>query len=206
MTRALVVIALATLQLAAWTCPASAPSPEQSVVLFRDARVFDGKAAELTERLNVLVEGHTIAQISQVPISAARAIVIDANGRTLMPGLTDTHTHLMFEGLPQATALMADIGYVNFVAGQAAGAMLMRGFTNARDLGGPVFGLNRAIDGDVSAMCAPTAKAQDVLPEPPPPFKGIIGQTIKESKADYPKPLEAPAGPPSVPSRQIAGV
>ena len=50
----------------------------------------------------------------------------------------------------------------------------------------------------LGAVCAPTARAQEVLPKPEPPFKGTIGQTIKESKADYPKPLEAPAGAPNV--------
>jgi arylsulfatase len=48
-----------------------------------------------------------------------------------------------------------------------------------------------------AALCG-TAFAQDVLPKPEPPFKGTIGQTIKESKADYPKPLEAPPGAPNV--------
>jgi hypothetical protein len=43
----------------------------------------------------------------------------------------------------------------------------------------------------LGAVCAPTARAQDVLPKPAPPFQGTIGQTIKESKADYPKPIEA---------------
>ena len=50
----------------------------------------------------------------------------------------------------------------------------------------------------LGAVCAPTARAQEVLPKPEPPFKGTIGQTVKESKADYPKPLEAPAGAPNV--------
>ena len=50
----------------------------------------------------------------------------------------------------------------------------------------------------LGAVGAPTAGAQDVLPKPEPPFKGTIGQTVKESQADYPKPLEAPAGAPNV--------
>jgi arylsulfatase len=50
----------------------------------------------------------------------------------------------------------------------------------------------------LGAVCAPTARAQEVLPKPEPPFKGTIGQTAKESKADYPKPIEAPAGAPNV--------
>lgn len=42
------------------------------------------------------------------------------------------------------------------------------------------------------------ALAQEVLPKPEPPFKGTIGKTYKESKPDFPKPLQAPAGAPNV--------
>ena len=42
--------------------------------------------------------------------------------------------------------LDADIGYINLLAGAEATATLMRGFTTVRDMGGPSFGLKRAID------------------------------------------------------------
>ena len=45
-----------------------------------------------------------------------------------------------------ASALTADIGYSHVVAGAEATDTLMRGFTTVRDLGGPAFGLKRAID------------------------------------------------------------
>jgi len=45
-----------------------------------------------------------------------------------------------------AQLLTADIGYINLVAGAEATDTLMRGFTTVRDVGGPVFGLKRAID------------------------------------------------------------
>ena len=41
---------------------------------------------------------------------------------------------------------MGDVGYNNLVAGDEATDTLMRGFTTVRDVGGPVFGLKRAID------------------------------------------------------------
>jgi arylsulfatase A-like enzyme len=50
----------------------------------------------------------------------------------------------------------------------------------------------------LGAVCVPMAWAQDVLPKPEPPFQGTIGQTVNDSKADYPKPLEAPAGAPNM--------
>jgi arylsulfatase len=40
--------------------------------------------------------------------------------------------------------------------------------------------------------------AQEVLPHPEPPFKGKIGRTVKESKSDFPKEVEAPIGAPNV--------
>jgi imidazolonepropionase-like amidohydrolase len=46
---------------------------------------------------------------------------------------------------------MGDIGYVNLLAGAEATATLMRGFTTVRDLGGPAFGLKRAIDEGIVA-------------------------------------------------------
>jgi arylsulfatase A-like enzyme len=37
-----------------------------------------------------------------------------------------------------------------------------------------------------------------VLPRPAPPFEGKIGRTAKDSKPDFPKPIEAPKGAPNV--------
>ena len=68
-----------------------------------------------------------------------------------MPGLIDAHTHIMFATLPQMMVLTSDVGFVNVAATKAAGDMLMRGFTSARDLGGPVFGLKRGIDAGLVA-------------------------------------------------------
>ena len=48
------------------------------------------------------------------------------------------------------------------------------------------------------ALTSAVASAQDVLPKPEPSFKGTIGETYKESKPDYPKPLQAPKGAPNV--------
>jgi arylsulfatase A-like enzyme len=42
------------------------------------------------------------------------------------------------------------------------------------------------------------ARAQEVLPYPPQPFKGKIGRTAAESTPDFPKPITAPKGAPNV--------
>ena len=44
----------------------------------------------------------------------------------------------------------------------------------------------------------PTSIERSVLPPPDPAFKGRIDVAFKDSQADYPEPLKAPAGAPNV--------
>jgi imidazolonepropionase-like amidohydrolase len=130
------------------TSVAQAQQLDSAITLFNNIRVFDGSGTLLSEPTNVLVRGHLIERISQTPIAIDRntvTTIIDGGGRTLMPGLIDMHWHAM---LVRATPLQAlgDVGYNNLVAGDEAADTLMRGFTTVRDVGGPVFGLKRAID------------------------------------------------------------
>ena len=125
----------------------AAPNPRPSSVLFHHVRILDGVKEEVWGPADVLVQGNKIATISIKPIpSDPDTKVIDGTGRTLMPGLIDAHTHIMLAALPMQVALTADIGYINLVAAREAQATLMRGFTSIRDMGGPAFGLKRAID------------------------------------------------------------
>src|SRR5262245_31859126 len=117
-----------------------------NATLFQHVRIFDGKSSTLSPPSNVLVQGNVIERISAGPISAEPGTrVIDGGGRTLMPGLIDMHWHAMLIRTTPAD-LMGDVGYVNLLAADEARDTLMRGFTTVRDVGGPVFGLKRAID------------------------------------------------------------
>ncbi|TIM28546.1 MAG: amidohydrolase family protein [Mesorhizobium sp.] len=119
-------------------------------VLFENVRIFDGKGAALSAPSSVLVQGNLIARISTSPIAAEGAQRIAGNGRTLMPGLIDAHWHAMLIASTPAEA-MGDIGFANLAAGDEATDTLMRGFTTVRDVGGPAFGLKRAIDQGIIA-------------------------------------------------------
>lgn len=129
---------------------ASPPAPPGgAVTLFQNVRVFDGKSKTLSGPRNVLVRGNRIERISQGPVPTDRSattVIIDGGGRTLMPGLIDMHWHMLMARPTPATLLTADIGYLNLLAGAEATDTLMRGFTTVRDMGGPAFGLKRAID------------------------------------------------------------
>jgi imidazolonepropionase-like amidohydrolase len=107
--------------------------------------IFDGKNAALSAPSNVLVQGNVIAKISVSPIEAEGAERIAGNGRTLMPGLIDAHWHAMLAASTPAEA-MGDVSFASILAGDEATDTLMRGFTTVRDVGGPAFGLKRAID------------------------------------------------------------
>jgi imidazolonepropionase-like amidohydrolase len=126
----------------------SAQAPP-TVVIFENVRVFDGKANRLSAPSSVLVVGNVIKGISTGPVAPppdARVTRIAAGGRTLMPGLIDMHTHLMVATIPMSAAMTVDIGFMNIAAAKSSADMLLRGFTSARDAGGPVFGLKQAID------------------------------------------------------------
>lgn len=116
---------------------AQIPSPASTVI--QNVRIFDGTGRQLSGPSHVLVRGNTIERISSTPIATDRradTVVIDGDGRTLMPGLIDMHWHTMLVRPSIASLLTADVGYLNLMAGAEATATLMRGFTTVRDMGG----------------------------------------------------------------------
>jgi arylsulfatase A-like enzyme len=48
------------------------------------------------------------------------------------------------------------------------------------------------------ALASLPTHAQQVLPKAPPPFKGEIGLSVKDSRPDFPQPVQAPKGAPNV--------
>jgi imidazolonepropionase-like amidohydrolase len=128
-----------------------ATSVSGGTTLFQNVRIFDGRSSALSAPSNVLVKGGTIERISVSPIAVdANVRTIAANGRVLMPGLIDAHWHAVMAATPQMVLMTADPNYLQLLAARQAEATLMRGFTTVRDLGGPVFGLKRAIDEGVT--------------------------------------------------------
>jgi imidazolonepropionase-like amidohydrolase len=127
------------------------------MILFENARLWDGFAEESRPGVSVLVEGETIREVSDRPISAA-ATRVNLDGRTLMPGLIDAHVHVVASLANIAANAMLPDAVVAFRAGRLMHEMLMRGFTTVRDLGGATLGLRMAfeeglITGSRLSMC-----------------------------------------------------
>ena len=73
-----------------------ADQPEST--LFRDVTVFDG--INVVPHRDVLITGQAVAAVGEAGTQDApsRAVHVDGAGRTLLPGLIDTHAHLVSAG------------------------------------------------------------------------------------------------------------
>ena len=128
--------------------PLSGAAAKAPAVLIENVYLFDGKSDRRSAQpVHVLVRDGQIATIATRPITPEEGVqVVDGEQRTLMPGLIDAHWHSVLVSPTTVEALTADIAYIHLLAGQVAEATLMRGFTSVRDMGGPSFGLRRAIE------------------------------------------------------------
>ncbi|WP_341886965.1 amidohydrolase family protein, partial [Variovorax sp. YR752] len=105
-------------------------------ILVKNARLLDPLKPELQDRHDILIEGDTIREVSDRPIVARDARVIDAAGKTVMPGLIDLHVHVVAIELNlQRQAQMPNV-LVTLRSLPILRGMLRRGFTTVRDAAG----------------------------------------------------------------------
>jgi len=62
-----------------------------------NARLFSGTGVDVIEGASIVMAGERIESVSQGTVDTAGAEVIDAGGRTVLPGLIDAHVHLFFD-------------------------------------------------------------------------------------------------------------
>ena len=135
MIRALLFIAL--------LCPpvlaqSVADRPEPLTAL-KPARVFDGESAELREGVAVIIRGERIEAIVDVSRIPAGAKVIELPGATLMPGLIESHSHVLlhpYNETPWNDQVARE--HLSLRVARATNHLrdtLLSGFTTIRDLG-----------------------------------------------------------------------
>src|SRR6185369_13714512 len=115
------------------------------MLLFHNARLFDGHSGDCPEGVSVLVEGDTIREVSEKPIRAKNARRIDVGGRTLMPGLIDAHMHAYASDVNMFRVESAGSPYRTAHGVRMLGFALDCGFTTVRDVGGGDYSLAKAV-------------------------------------------------------------
>jgi imidazolonepropionase-like amidohydrolase len=136
-------------------------------VLFRGANVWDGSGAAAFPA-DVLVEGSRIKTIARAPnrLAADGAVVIEARGRTLMPGLVEGHAHISFGGAVNDS----DLGNIPpeehmLLTARNAKTLLDHGFTSAYSAATSKLRLDVVIRNAVNAGEFPGPRIRAASPE-----------------------------------------
>lgn len=94
--------------------------------------------------MQVLVEDTLIREVSERPITANGATMVDLKGATLMPGLIDCHVHVLAGTLALGQQAYWPDTHVLLRALPIMRGMLDRGFTTVRDAAGAPYALATA--------------------------------------------------------------
>ena len=115
-------------------------------LLFKNFSMLDPELDAPVGGHELLIEGDRIREVSDKPIRAEGADVIDCGGRTLMPGLIDCHVHAVLceVVIPKLEAMPLTLMTAHAMS--LLRGMIDRGFTSVRDTGGADWGLRQAVD------------------------------------------------------------
>jgi imidazolonepropionase-like amidohydrolase len=121
----------------------AAPKRPNSLVLIRAGRLIDVRSGRVLENQGILIENDRIKAVgpfdSRLALPHPAARILDLSKATVLPGLSDTHTHILLQGDITAAdydeqLLKESIPYRTIRATVAARTALMNGFTALRDL------------------------------------------------------------------------
>lgn len=107
-------------------------------LLLHGGTVFDGAESRVAD---VVVEGDRIVGVG-VGLDGDEGV--DCTGRTILPGLIDSHVHLMLDGLNPRSWLGDPFSLQFFTAVRTMRATLDIGVTSVRDAGGADLGVKEA--------------------------------------------------------------
>ena len=114
--------------------------------LITNGTLIDGRGGPPVTDGAVLVEaGRIVAAGARATVTARPdATAIDARGGWILPGLVDTHVHVMLEGLNIPKMLTTPFSYNFYKALSHMRRTIDAGITTVRDAGGADLGLKQA--------------------------------------------------------------
>ena len=121
-------------------------STASTQILFKNFELLEPGNGALRGGHQLLVEGDRIKEVSAKPIKAGKAAVIDCRGQTLMPGLIDSHVHVIHSEVNIRFLEAMPLTLLTARASVRLRAMLDRGFTTVRDTGGCDWGIKTAVE------------------------------------------------------------
>jgi imidazolonepropionase-like amidohydrolase len=110
--------------------------------VFRGGSVFDGTGAD-PRPADVTVEDGRIVDVGP-GLDGDEAV--ELGGRTLLPGLFDTHVHVTIDSVDAWRVANQPFSYHFFVAARNLATTLRAGITSIRDAGGADLGIKQAVD------------------------------------------------------------
>jgi imidazolonepropionase-like amidohydrolase len=127
------------LLLSAIAVPAQQKAAPSKKIAIKAGRLIDGKSDTPVPNALILVEGDKILSVTPGGTAPAGAEVIDLSKATVLPGLADTHTHVLLQGDVtsedyDAQLLKQSIPYRAILAARNARIALGHGITAMRDL------------------------------------------------------------------------
>ncbi len=115
-------------------------------LLFTNFELLEPSFGEIRGGYQLLIEGETVQELSDKPVKARDATVIDCGGRSLMPGLIDSHVHAIHSEVNIRFMEAMPLTLLAARASTRLRAMLDRGFTTVRDTGGSDWGIKTAVE------------------------------------------------------------
>jgi imidazolonepropionase-like amidohydrolase len=118
-------------------------------LIIKNAKLLDTQAAELRAGASLRIEDDKIVDVAEDGrelTTDADSRILDAEGRTLMPGLIDAHVHPAITTLDLASMARRQPSWIAIETKFILEGMLRRGFTTVRDAGGLDAGIPIAIE------------------------------------------------------------
>jgi imidazolonepropionase-like amidohydrolase len=110
--------------------------------LFRGATVIDGTGADSAPADIVVADG----RIVDVGTGLDGDTAVDLDGKSILPGLFDCHTHVIVSSIDTMRLIQTPFSYRFFQAAHNLEATLRIGITTVRDAGGADLGIKQAVE------------------------------------------------------------